>query len=58
MDVLRQALDQVRACLPASWALEVQEGVRRGGATFDAFLNTERAGWFQHDRGRRSQKAR
>lgn len=38
LDVLRQALDQVRACLPTSWALEVQEEVRRGGATFDALL--------------------
>jgi hypothetical protein len=32
------ARPQVRACLPASWALEVQEEVRRGGATFDALL--------------------
>jgi hypothetical protein len=32
VDVLRQALDQVRACLPASWALEVRKEVRRGGA--------------------------
>jgi hypothetical protein len=41
VDVLRRALEQVRACLPASWTLEVQKDVRRGGAIIDALLTLE-----------------
>ena len=41
--MLRRALEQVRACLPASWGLDVEREVRSGDVQVDALVSLQAA---------------